>query len=85
MILGYARVSTQEQSIDLQNDALQKAGCEEIYEEKVSGKSRQRPELEICLRALRAGDVLVVWKLRISVIPNSDSGVIRSPVSRSFS
>lgn len=63
MILGYARVSTQEQSIDLQYDALRKADCEEIYEEKVSGKSRQRPELEVCLRALRAGDVLVVWKL----------------------
>lgn len=63
MILGYARVSTQEQSIDLQNDALQKAGCEVIYEEKVSGKSRQRPELEICLKALRSDDVLVVWKL----------------------
>ena len=63
MILGYARVSTQEQSIDLQLDALNKAGCDEVYQEKYSGKSRNRPELEFCLRTLREGDVLVVWKL----------------------
>jgi len=63
MILGYARVSTQEQSIDLQLDALNKAGCDEVYQEKYSGKSRNRPELEFCLRTVREGDVLVVWKL----------------------
>ena len=63
MILGHARVSTQEQSIDLQLDALNKAGCDEVYQEKYSGKSRNRPELEFCLRTLREGDVLVVWKL----------------------
>lgn len=63
MILGYARVSTQEQSIDLQLDALHKAGCDEVYQEKYTGKSRNRPELEFCLRTLREGDVLVVWKL----------------------
>lgn len=63
MILGYARVSTQDQNVELQMDALNNAGCEEIFHEKMSGKTRQRPELDICLRAVREGDVLVVWKL----------------------
>lgn len=63
MIVGYARVSTQDQSLDLQNDALRAAGCEEIFSEKITGKQRERPELLNCLRMLRKGDVLVVWKL----------------------
>jgi len=63
MIVGYARVSTQDQSLDLQNDALRTAGCEEIFSEKITGKQRERPELQNCLRMLRKGDVLVVWKL----------------------
>ena len=63
MIVGYARVSTQDQSLDLQSDALKSSGCEEIFSEKVTGKQRERPELQNCLRMLRKGDVLVVWKL----------------------
>lgn len=63
MIVGYARVSTQDQSLNLQNDALRAAGCEEIFSEKITGKQRERPELQNCLRMLRKGDVLVVWKL----------------------
>lgn len=63
MLIGYARVSTEEQSTDLQIDALKKAGCEQIYQEQISGKLRHRPELEICLKTLRAGDTLVVWRL----------------------
>jgi DNA invertase Pin-like site-specific DNA recombinase len=63
MIVGYARVSTQDQSLDLQSDALRTAGCEEIFSEKITGKQRERPELQNCLRMLRKGDVLVVWKL----------------------
>ncbi|MCB5226486.1 recombinase family protein [Alishewanella sp. 16-MA] len=63
MIVGYARVSTQDQSLDLQSDALRAAGCEEIFSEKITGKQRERPELQNCLRMLRKGDVLVVWKL----------------------
>lgn len=63
MIVGYAWVSTQDQSLDLQSDALRTAGCEEIFSEKITGKQRERPELQNCLRMLRKGDVLVVWKL----------------------
>lgn len=63
MIIGYARVSTQDQSHELQVDALSSAGCEQIFQEKVTGKLRERPELNNCLRSLREGDTLVVWKL----------------------
>lgn len=61
--IGYARVSTDDQNLDLQRDALLKAGCGSIYEEAASGKSADRPELEQCRKALRAGDTLVVWRL----------------------
>jgi len=61
--IGYARVSTDDQNLDLQRDALKKSGCSTIYEEKASGKSTARPELEQCRKALRAGDTLVVWRL----------------------
>lgn len=63
MIIGYARVSTQDQSLDLQTDALSSAGCEQVFCEKITGKQRERLELQNCLRTLRKGDVLVVWKL----------------------
>ena len=63
MIVGYARVSTQDQNAGLQVDALEKSGCEQIFQEKITGKLRERPELSQCLRTLRAGDTLVVWKL----------------------
>ena len=61
--IGYARVSTDDQHLDLQRDALTRAGCSAIYEEAASGKSAARPELEQCRKALRAGDTLVVWRL----------------------
>ena len=64
MLVGYARVSTQDQNLDLQRDALTKAGCEKIFEEKKSGKAgTKRPEFEAALASLRPTDVLVVWKL----------------------
>nr|WP_289109126.1 recombinase family protein [uncultured Halomonas sp.] len=63
MIIGYARVSTQDQNPELQVDALEKAGAEQVFQEKFTGTLRERPELSQCLRMLRQGDVLVVWKL----------------------
>ncbi|MGO4398009.1 recombinase family protein [Achromobacter sp. PAB15] len=61
--IGYARVSTDDQHLDLQCGVLTKAGCSVIYAEKVSGKTAGRPELDQCLKVLRAGDTLVVWRL----------------------
>ena len=63
MLVGYARVSTQEQDLALQLDALKAAGCDRIYEERASGAQRDRPELKAALSYMRAGDTLVVWKL----------------------
>lgn len=63
MIIGYARVSTQDQSPALQTDALVAAGCEQVFHEKATGATRERPELVACLRTMRKGDTLVVWKL----------------------
>ena len=63
MKIGYARVSTDEQKLDAQLDALKKDGCEKIYEEKRSGGKKDRPILEECLNDLRSGDTLVVTKL----------------------
>jgi DNA invertase Pin-like site-specific DNA recombinase len=63
MLVGYARVSTQDQDPALQLDALSGAGCERVFTEKASGASRDRPELKAALSYLRKGDSLVVWKL----------------------
>jgi DNA invertase Pin-like site-specific DNA recombinase len=63
MKIGYARVSTREQNLDMQVIALENAGCEKIYEEVVSGVKADRPVLNTLLKQLRPGDVLVVWKL----------------------
>lgn len=63
MDIGYARVSTLDQRTDLQMDALEKAGCEQIYTEHFTGATRARPQLDNCLRSLRSGDTLVVWRL----------------------
>jgi DNA invertase Pin-like site-specific DNA recombinase len=63
MIYGYARVSTQHQDTTLQLIALQAAGCDEIREEKASGRSRNRPVLKKLLTDLQSGDELVLWKI----------------------
>jgi len=63
MLIGYARVSTRDQSLDLQNEALTKAGCEKLFDDKISGSRAERPGLAKALEILRKGDTLVVWKL----------------------
>ncbi|KNC17486.1 DNA-invertase [Pantoea sp. RIT-PI-b] len=63
MLIGYIRVSTNEQNTDLQRNALKSANCDLILEDKISGKSRDRPGLKKALRTLGQGDTLVVWKL----------------------
>ena len=63
MLIGYARVSTDEQNLDLQLSALKQAGCEQIYTDKISGTKAQRPGLEEAFSHLRAGDIFVVWRL----------------------
>lgn len=63
MLIGYARVSTQEQNLDLQMEALAKAGCKKIFDDKISGSRSDRPGLAKALEMLREDDTLVVWKL----------------------
>ena len=63
MRIGYARVSTQDQHLRAQTDALKQAGCEKVYTDQLSGASRERPGLTQALETLRKGDTLVVWKL----------------------
>lgn len=63
VLIGYARVSTQDQNLDLQTEALTKVGCKKIYNDKISGSRAERPGLTKALEMLREGDTLVVWKL----------------------
>jgi DNA invertase Pin-like site-specific DNA recombinase len=63
MLIGYARVSTTDQNLDLQNDALKAAGCERLFTDTASGARAERPGLTQALRECRTGDTLVVWKL----------------------
>jgi DNA invertase Pin-like site-specific DNA recombinase len=61
--LGYARVSTYEQNLDLQTDALQKEGCKQIFTDKISGTKANKPNFEKLMEYARQGDTIVVWKL----------------------
>jgi DNA invertase Pin-like site-specific DNA recombinase len=63
MLIGYARVSTDDQNLDLQRDALKAAGCERMFEDKASGGKAERPALAALIDILRAGDTVVVWRL----------------------
>jgi DNA invertase Pin-like site-specific DNA recombinase len=63
MLIGYARVSTEDQDLTVQRAALKEAGCRRVYEEKVSGARRDRPQLARLLDQLREGDVVVVHRL----------------------
>jgi DNA invertase Pin-like site-specific DNA recombinase len=63
MNVGYARVSRQHQNLDLQRGELRAAGCERIFEERISSRKESRPQLQRALEYCRQGDVFVVWKL----------------------
>lgn len=63
MKIGYARVSTQDQELSLQLDALNDAGCKKIYQEKITGSTKERPQLIEMIEHLREGDVVIIWKL----------------------
>jgi DNA invertase Pin-like site-specific DNA recombinase len=63
MLIGYARISTGEQNLDLQKDALKQAGCGQVYTDEMSGAKTERPGLQKALTFLREGDTLVVWRL----------------------
>jgi DNA invertase Pin-like site-specific DNA recombinase len=63
MLIGYARVSTQDQTLNLQKDALEKIGCSKIFTDTASGASTERKGLEEAIEFLREGDMLVVWRL----------------------
>ena len=63
MKIGYARVSTEDQNLDLQLNALQREGCGQVFQEKITGSTTDRPELQKILQQLRLGDEVVVWKL----------------------
>jgi DNA invertase Pin-like site-specific DNA recombinase len=63
MLIGYARVSTEDQNLDLQMDALRQAGCEKVYTDHISGAKAARPGLLLAFEVARIGDVLVVWRL----------------------
>jgi DNA invertase Pin-like site-specific DNA recombinase len=63
MLIGYARVSTHEQTLNLQQDALEKAGCNRIFTDTASGAKTERTGLEEALTYVRKGDTLVVWRL----------------------
>jgi len=63
MLVGYARISTHDQCLNLQQDALHQAGCEKIFSDEVSGTASSRPGLDKLKEQLRSGATLVVWRL----------------------
>ena len=74
MKIGYARVSTKDQKLDLQIDALKRAGCEKIFSDVISGASTERPNLDAMLAQCRAGDTVVIYKLDRLGRTSSESG-----------
>lgn len=78
MRVGYARISTGSQNIQMQIDALQQAGCKTIFQEIQSGANQQRTEMQNCLRYLRDGDTLVVWAIDRLARTKKESDMILS-------
>lgn len=63
MRFGYARVSTSEQNLDLQLDALKRAGCDQVFQDVITGKSRKRPGLDRLMTEIKSGDTVVIWRV----------------------
>lgn len=63
MRFGYARVSTSEQNLDLQLDALKRAGCDRVFQDVITGKSRKRPGLDKLMADIKSGDTVVIWRV----------------------
>jgi len=85
MKIGYARVSTKNQNLELQLDALKKAGCEKIYQDIASGAKTKRPELNNMIDNLRPDDVLVIWKLdRLGRSLNHLIGLVNSLIEKNI-
>lgn len=63
MLIGYARVSTDDQNLNLQHDALKDAGCERVFDDQITGSKIQRPGLDAALEFAREGDTLIIWRL----------------------
>src|SRR5258708_20360338 len=83
MLIGYARVSTTDQTLDLQTDALKRAGCEKLFTDTTSGAKSERPGLQEAMNHLRAGDTLVVWRLdRLSRTPTHLIATITDPTHK---
>ncbi len=79
MLIGYVRVSTNDQNTELQRNALECAGCELIFEDKISGTKSDGPGLKKLLRTLSTGDTLVVWKLdRLGLYKTADTSYART-------
>ena len=72
MLIGYVRVSTDDQNLALQTKALNEIGCTKIYEDKISGTKTNRPGLQLALEVLRNGDTFVVLKLKANSLPCTD-------------
>jgi len=68
MLIGYARISTQDQTLDLQKDALERIGCKKIFTDIISGAITERKGLDEGIQFAREGDTLIVWKLDRSII-----------------
>ena len=78
-IIGYARVSTIAQDLQLQVDALAAAGCEPMFTDHASGAKSKRPGLDACVKELKAGDILVVWRLVSGLAPGSPRALDATP------
>ena len=70
MNISYARISTIDQNLDLQLDALKQAGCEQVFTDKITGTKFDRPQLNELKKILRSGDIVIVWKMDRIDFPN---------------